>query len=43
MTTGMFFALTGVLLVVGVPIAITVGLSSIIYILAEGIKIQIVV
>ncbi len=43
MSTGMFFALTGGLLIVGVPIAITVGLSSIIYILAEGIKVQIVV
>ncbi|MBG0765556.1 MAG: TRAP transporter large permease [Tissierellales bacterium] len=43
MSTSIFFIITGFLLVLGVPIAVTIGLSSIIFIISEGIKMQIVV
>lgn len=43
MGTEIFFALAIIFLVLGVPIAVTVGLSSIIFILIQGIEVQIVI
>lgn len=43
MTMGIFFGLALVLLVLGVPIAMTVGLTSIVYIIGEGIQLPIVI
>src|SRR5690554_241167 len=43
MGSGIFFGLAIIFLVLGVPIAVTVGLSSIIFILIQGIEVQIVI
>lgn len=43
MTIGVFFGLAVLFLVLGVPIAMTVGLTSIIYIIGEGIQLPIVI
>ncbi|WP_422485387.1 TRAP transporter large permease [Gudongella sp. DL1XJH-153] len=43
MTMGIFFGLAVILLVLGVPIAMTVGLASIIFIIGEGIQLSIVI
>lgn len=41
--TGLFFGLTAIFLIIGIPISTTVGLSSIIYILVQKISIGIVI